>query len=75
MTMTEDTTINGAIVPVGGFDYDALSQDVANAARDVANRIRDHQSNMAKAGTEYGRGLIAIGKELLAIKDSLPHGH
>lgn len=50
------------------FDYKALAKPVATAARAAAERIRSH-------GLKAAGAYLDIGRELLAIKDQLGHGH
>lgn len=52
---------------VGAFDYTSLETDAAHQAQDCAERIR---ARVRKALED----VIAIGKDLLAIKEALPHG-
>lgn len=46
------------------LDYGTVETVVADRARLAANRIRGHEKAAA----------VEIGKELIAIKESLPHG-
>lgn len=50
-----------------GFDYSSLESSVAALTRTTALRIRDNLK-----GTLLG--IIAVGKDLVAIKEALPHG-
>lgn len=50
-----------------GFDYRAISEDVAEIARSAANRIRDHERKAQDS-------LWEIGRELISVKESLGHG-
>lgn len=56
-------TINKA----GAFDYDTLPADIAVEARTAADRIRSH-------GKQQNEAIIAIGRELAAVKQKLEHG-
>ena len=47
------------------FDYGLVEADVADQARQAAERIRGHE----QAAT------VEIGRELVAMKDALGHGH
>lgn len=45
--------------------YDGLSRSAASMARGAAERIRAHKR----------RAVLEVGRELLAVKEKLPHGH
>ena len=50
----------------GGFDYASMRSDIANQMRTAAHRI--HQLHRAAVVDD-------IGRELIAIKDRIEHGH
>jgi hypothetical protein len=66
-TQQEGLAVTGAIAKPG-FDYATLDPDVAGEARDAADRIR-------ALGQRQNEAIIAIGEELVAVKDKLHHGH
>lgn len=49
------------------FDYLSLQPEVAETARQSADAIREH-------GRRAAESIIAIGEELLRVKEALPHG-
>jgi hypothetical protein len=58
----------GELVPVvEGFDYSPLEAPVAQKLRTTAERIRDRVKKTLE-------DIIEIGNDLLAVKDTLPHG-
>ena len=62
-----DTAIDGPAEPSGDFDYARLDADVADIIRERTESIRVH----GRRGIE---AMLAIGDDLLAVKDILEHG-
>jgi hypothetical protein len=60
--MTEITT-----TPAAGFDYTALSQELADNLRSQAARIRGNMKSTVAT-------IIEIGRDLLAVRQHLQHG-
>ncbi len=56
----------GELVVVG-FNYDLVETKIAEQARSTADRIRERL-------TKTLEDLIAVGNDLLAVKEALPHG-
>lgn len=61
--LTGHDTHTGSVM----FDYGQLSFDVAETVRQSADRIHGRNKNIAQE-------LFAIGRELINVKDTLPHG-
>src|SRR5947209_6598139 len=56
------------LVPVSpGFDYSPLEPKVAGELREKAAKIRERVRRTLEE-------IIEVGKDLLAVKDALPHG-
>jgi hypothetical protein len=56
----------GELVVIG-FNYDLLEAKIAEQARSSAERIRDKVKRTIE-------DIIEVGKDLLAVRDALPHG-
>jgi hypothetical protein len=54
-------------VIVVGFNYDVLETEVAEQAQSAAARIREKVKRTVE-------DIIEVGKDLLAVKEALPHG-
>ena len=57
----------GELVVVVGFNYDLLEVKVAEQVRSSADRIRERVKKTVE-------DIIDVGNELLAVKETLPHG-
>jgi hypothetical protein len=65
LTISDETSPEGDAVTA--FDYGLLAPELATGVRASAGRIKSHASHSAKDA-------LAIGDELLGVKDALPRG-
>src|SRR5262249_46353416 len=56
------------LVILKAFDYTPLDADITQQVQTAAQRIRETLKRTLKH-------LLAVGKDLLAVKEALPHGH